>query len=213
LFVFADNEVTVVSTDSKRLAKSSVPSPDLFAEPKQYILPVNGINFLQTLNTDNAEIFFSEKHFHCKTGSIMYSCKLLDGSFPNWKMVIPVSFKNTVQIDMENLISAIKTVTLVRDDQPIISVTISGESIELKSESHESGIITDSFDIREDNPSLIGMESLTIKLNAQFILEAVNAFGGKGKVSFNFNDNVTPLQFSVGENFAIIMPVRNSGAK
>jgi DNA polymerase III sliding clamp (beta) subunit (PCNA family) len=48
------------------------------------------------------------------------------------------------------------------------------------------------------------MESLTIKLNAQFILEAVNAFGGKGKVSFNFNDNVTPLQFSVGENFAML---------
>lgn len=213
LFVFADNEVTVVSTDSKRLAKSSVPSPDLFAEPKQYILPVNGINFLQTLNTDNAEIFFSEKHFYCKTGNIMYSCKLLDGNFPNWKMVVPVSFKNTVQIDMENLISAIKTVTVVRDEQPIISVTISGESIELKSESHESGIITDSFDIKENNPSLIGMESLTIKLNAQFILEAVIALGGKGKVSFNFNDNMTPLQFAVGESFAIIMPVRNSGAK
>ena len=214
LFVFADNEVTVVSTDSKRLAKSSMPSPDLFAEPKQYILPVNGINFLQTLNTDNAEIFFSEKHFYCKTGNIMYSCKLLDGNFPNWKMVVPVSFKNTVQIDMENLISAIKTVTVVRDEQPIISVTISGESIELKSESHESGIITDSFDIKEDNSSIGIIDPVTIKLNAQFILDALIAFGGKGKVSFNFNDCMTPMQFSSGESFAIIMPVRSSnGAK
>ena len=213
LFSFADNEVVVVSTDGKRLAKSSVPSPDLFAEAKQYILPVNGINFLQQLNTDEAELFFSEKHFHCKSEKIMYSCRLIEGNFPNWQAVVPRSFSKTAEIDAEAFISALKTVTVVRDDQPLISVTVSDQNMELKSESRESGIITDSFDISENNSGLAGFDPVTIRLNAQFILDALIAFGGKGKISFKFNDCMNPLQISNGESFAIIMPIRNNGAK
>ena len=213
LFSFADNELIVVSTDGKRLAKSSVPSPDLFAEAKQYILPLNGINFLQQLNTEVAEISFSEKHFYCKSESVMYSCRLIEGAFPNWLAVVPKSFSKKAEINMETFISALKTVTVVRDDQPIISVTVSGESVELKSESKESGIITDSFDISGETSGLDGFDPITINLNAQFVLDALVALGGKGKISFDLNDCMTPLQISNGESFAIIMPIRNSGAK
>jgi DNA polymerase-3 subunit beta len=213
LFCFSGNEVTVVSTDSKRLAKSSVFNDDLFTEDKQYILPVCGINFLQQLNSDYAELCFSEKHFYCKSGHCFYTCKLIEGSFPNWKMVVPKTFAQTVNLESEQLVSALKTVTVIRGDQPLIQITIDGEKLELKSENHESGIITDSFEIAQGNTHLAGMDTVQIQLNAQFILEALTATGGKGKIQFNYNDNVNPLQFSSGDSFSIIMPIRNNGAK
>ncbi len=211
LFDLQGNDIAVVSTDGKRLAKATHTFTEPFAEAKQYIVPPFALAFLQGLTGDKVSITFSEKQMFCMAGDISYSSTLVQGNYPAYQRLIPEKCFYSLKINAETLLAKMQTLSVVSDDNPYISMTLDNEKIDFKSESISNGIITDSMNI---TPGAEQFENpMTIFFNPAFISSALSACGGTGDFYFSFNSEVMPARFDFGNGvIGIVVPIKRKGA-
>ena len=123
LFVFSGNSLTIVATDSYRLAEKKIQIKSNNEEEKRVIVPaktlqellrVLSVNLDDEVEENNKEIKFylSDNQILFIYGSTELVSRLVEGQYPDYQQIIPTTSKTKIIIDRQELIRAVKIASL-----------------------------------------------------------------------------------------------------
>ncbi len=114
LFEFNTNQMTMVASDGHRLVTYKRYDVST-GEDASFILPRKPAtllkNLLQKANSD-IRISFDSKNAFFQMNGYEVICRLVEGKYPNYQMVIPVDNPNKLIIDRSELYNALKRVSV-----------------------------------------------------------------------------------------------------
>ena len=210
LFEAENNEINAVGTDGKRLAKASVsyvvPVDDKL-QKLQRIIPITAISFLRTLKSEKVEIVFDAdgKSMEVTADNVEYSSKLIEGTYPNYRQVIPPKFNHKATIDRDTFLAKLNIISMIAGDDKYISLTFNENTLLMVAENSTSGKAEDEMPIEL---SYYNGEPLTVTINSMMLASAVKASAAE-KFVICYNNGLSPLEFDFSAGcLGIIMPVR-----
>lgn len=198
------NTVSVVSTDGKRLALSSIATDKGSDIVRQYVIPFTALNYVANLPADKITFIFNSKMIAVQADNIFYSTKLIEGTFPNYRQVIPQNFKHEILVDAEEFISKLQTVSVMADDTACVDLDIDAASIKFTIQNSAEGVLTDSMET-DGGPDAV----LRMTFNPSILLTTLNSAGVTGQILLCLNDSYSQAELRFdSDTLAILMPIR-----
>ncbi|MDD4290112.1 MAG: DNA polymerase III subunit beta [Patescibacteria group bacterium] len=201
---------TFVGTDSYRLAEKSI-KINKFSNEKRIIIPLDTIQEVSRIinyeTQEDVKIYIEENQILFEINGIELVSRLIEGSYPDYKQIIPKEFKTKSEVKTNELIQAIKRTSLFCkpgiNDIKLTFVTEKGELVinSISDQIGESMTIVKSNATGDDNE---------IVFNYKYILDALSNIDSE-TVSFEIIDNKTAGIVKTKEDDSylyIIMPIR-----
>ncbi len=202
------NIVTLVGTDGHRLAKSSYEIKAKIDQVSGVIIPKKTIYELSKLLSEidsDIKISISSTKIIFIIGDIIFISKLIDGSFPDYKRVIPTENRNILTINRDKLLAAVDRVsTIANEKSPVIKFKLLENILNLNTINNESSTASEDLTI-----SYIGDE-IEIGFNSKYIMDILNNLDDN-EISINLKDNTSPViaQDNANTNLVyVLMPMR-----
>ena len=202
------NIVTLVGTDGHRLAKFSHYIDENIDQVSGVIIPKKTIYELSKLLSENeidVLISISSNKIVFNIGEIIFISKLIDGSFPDYKRVIPKDNSNILKIKREELLSAVDRVsTIANEKSPVIKFKLLNNILNLNTVNNESSTASEDLGINYDG------DDIEIGFNSKYIMDIVNNLEDE-EISINLKDNTSPiiaLENSNTDLIYVLMPMR-----
>ncbi len=212
-FNFAEDKLTLVATDGRRLALISKELEIENSNPGNLILPAKSVTELLRLlgQADEIKIWFSDRQVAFQIGTeeglkdhIYLISKIVEGNYPNYHQVIPKETHHRVKIGREDLLHCIHRAALVTNEKNnSVTMKIHNDKLEITASSPELG---------ESHESLGGIPyegpEVKIAFNPQFLMDPLRSLT-KDEVFFEFKDELSPGVFRTLESFlCVVMPIR-----
>jgi DNA polymerase III subunit beta len=188
-----ENNLVFVSTDSFRLAEKRV-NTKIPVDFPQTLIPFRNVSEIIKLFEDyngEVEILFEKNQAAFITPDLYVVSRLIDGSFPDYKQIIPKTFITTATILKNDLINSIKTSNIFSDalNQVKIKVDIKNKSLNIESKNNDVGEYYDSI-----NASVSG-ENIELNFNSKYIIDCIQSISSDSLV-LNFGGVGKPLAIS-----------------
>ncbi|MHB0976934.1 MAG: DNA polymerase III subunit beta [Candidatus Aquicultorales bacterium] len=206
LFSISGESMKIVATDSYRLAVKELAIVEA-KEDVNVIVPSRAVEELGKL-TGEEEIRFSagENQISFKAGDVTLVSRLIEGQFPKYEQLIPEERETRLSFNKDNLIEAIKRVSVVAPSNAIVRMVVSDSSIVVSAHATDIGHAQDEVEC-----SVVG-EGLEIAFSAQYLLDGLAALQGNSATM----DLISPLKPAVirsegkEDYLYLIMPIRLS---
>lgn len=191
LMSYEDEVMNFVATDGFRLVekkknikKDDVKNIDNF---KQILIPAKIINDLLKVIYSNITLSISlEKGLFCiKTSESFICVRTVSGLYPNYKAIIPNTFVTEIEVDTEDMISALKASNIFSDDFNYVKIDISDDSIDFYSKNNKTG---ESFS--KKNIIKKG-ESMVQNYNHKYLSDFINKIKSD-KITIEISGKTTP---------------------
>ena len=201
-----EGNFTAVATDGKRLAlveKILDDSEDIV--DGEVILPIKVVNELQRLLEGEGEVVikFSDSRASFSIGDTVISSKLVEGSYPNYRQVIPTSFENSVILPRETIESVLDRVSLVVSDSGSSVKFNLSENLLTLNASSELGEANEPIEISYEDTEV------NIAFNPEYLRDPLRNLECD-EITVRFNDEFKPVVILGDEGFlCVIMPMRN----
>lgn len=209
LLTVEDNTIRLVATDSFRLAvcDSSVEA----APGEQFRAIVAGSVFHDVLSmpsmTDSVSIGTTESQVVFSFGTTTFVTRRIEGSFPDYKTLLPPTCSTAVTIDVAAFAAALKRVSVIAQQNASVRLDIDADGgiVRLSASSPDQG---ESSEIMVCD---VEGQSLAIAVNYHYALDCVNAVSGTETMRLELQGSTQPGIFK--SNGAInylylLMPVR-----
>jgi DNA polymerase-3 subunit beta len=191
-----DNQISIVSTDTKRLALIKLPHE--LTQTLSLIIPKKAISEIQKLFFNELEIYFDQTNFIIQNANYFFYTKVINGKFPDFARIIPKEIQNNLTLSKEILISAIKQVNIFSNE---IKMSFNPNGILFESMSNEN------FEAKTELEISTGFDrEFTIAVNSRYIIDFLSGIETKEFV-MSFNEPNTPFQLSSDNFITIIMPI------
>ena len=205
LMAFRDNKLTTVCTDGRRLAlvEQEIDMPEE-AEVDIVVPTKTVIELIKTLGDEGQAIIkTSATQVAFEFGTIFIISKLIDGTYPNYRQVIPSQCEERIAIDREMLQGAVRRVSLMLDDQAAsVKVQITENRLELLTSSPEIG------ESRESVPVKYSGKDITIAFNPGFLMAPLKHLDND-EIFLELSDELSPGVIKTNVPFLyVIMPIR-----
>ena len=218
--------VRLVATDSYRLAMRDIDGSDALTDSAQILVPARALAELQKLSGLGAAAKESAEGEHngdaeaptvglsvgdhdvtFTAGGVKVSTRLLDGSYPDYRQLIPAEYPNRLHVGKDSLLDALRRVRLlVRDNTTPVRLSMRPGGVDLTVVSQEVGDASETVDADFDGTEL------TIAFNPTYLIDGVEAVSGD-EVVLETVDATKPATVRAAEetNFRyLLMPVRVS---
>lgn len=207
------NTVDMVAVDGFRLAYKEVKCEEDvvsgFLGDVSLVIPSKSLNELVKITEDTDDqirIYCSAKNVRFEFDNVIFTSRLLEGDYIDYKKIIPGEFKTTVRVDVKPLVEAVERASLVITGEvmksPVILNVVDGE-LKLHCE-------TQLGRVEELIPVEMAGNDLEIGFNNRYLLDALKA-AGSGEVSVSFIGSTNPCLIAPaeGNDFKyIVLPVR-----
>jgi DNA polymerase-3 subunit beta len=164
-----------VATDGHRLAKTELDLGNTVNIPG-IILPRKFILQLDRILGDfegKVKIICSDTQVSLEADNFIIISKLIDGTFPDYEKVIPVSNDKLLQVEADPFFNAIDRVSTVNQDKaPTVKLQFENNNIKIMATS------TDSNKGDEEVAASYAAESLEILFNSKYILDLQDVIEG-----------------------------------
>lgn len=205
LLSFKDEKLTVVATDGRRLAlvEQEVEFPK--QSEADLILPTKTIQeLIRTLGHEGEmSIKATENQISFEFGDMQIVSKLIDGTYPNFRQVIPAQCEERVTIERETLLSAVRLVSLLTTDQ--------SNSVKMNFRKNKLEIATSSPDVgeaHENVPIKYTGKDVSVAFNPEFVMDPLKALDCD-EIYFEMTDDLSPGVVKCDVPFIyVIMPMR-----
>ena len=113
-----ESTVTLVATDGKRLAMQEKTPEAIEGGDGDAIIPLKAASEARRLLEGDAvmTIRLGDKQCTFVAGGFELTTKLIEGTYPNYRQVVPASFARTVEVPTSVFLAKIETVSLVLSD-------------------------------------------------------------------------------------------------
>ena len=173
LFEARGNTLTMVATDTHRLAWKQAEMADTAENPISVIVPASPLRDLERVlsnsNDDSVHIRFGRSQVQFETAGVTLVSRVLDGQFPPYEKVIPKNPERKITFDRATMLSAIQRVELVAKTNNERGVwQTKGDMLELTAESQEVG------KAYEEVPIALEGSDITIAFNAGYLAQVLS---------------------------------------
>lgn len=204
LLSFRDEKLTVVATDGRRMAlyEQMIDFPEQSAG--DIVIPNKTINeLIKTLGTEgDIKIMAGDSQAAFAFGNMHIITKLVDGTFPNFRQVIPSQSEERVAIEREALLTTIRRVSLVSDKTSSVTLAFSKNQVTVSSVSTEVGEASESAAIKYSG------KDIAIAFNPDFIMDCLRNLTSD-EVAIEFSDDLSPAVMKCDAPFIyVLMPMR-----
>ncbi|MGH9047334.1 MAG: DNA polymerase III subunit beta [Acidimicrobiales bacterium] len=178
LMTTEDEVVRLVATDSYRLALRDLRDTKAIPDTPEVLVPARALAELQRLpglaagGDDDAGIAVTSGSHEItfRVGSVEIRTRLLDGSYPDYRQLIPNQYPNRLHVGKESLLGALRRVRLlVRDNTTPVRLSMRQGGVDLSVVSQEVGEASETVD-----GDFTG-EDLVIAFNPSYLIEGVEA--------------------------------------
>lgn len=187
-----DGKLVFAATDGNRLAFSTIPAPD-DVEIRNGILPTKLVSTLGKLIAEldgNMRLSFDERRVTAEFGSTVLTSKLVDGTYPPWRRVLPREDGKRLRIDAEAFGSAVRRAAIIANERTrAVKIELSEDKITVTCTSPEHGVAV------EEAPCSWSDGFMEIGFNSRFLLDAL-AVAGDGCVDISMFDAASPALIS-----------------
>ncbi|HEY3941530.1 MAG TPA: DNA polymerase III subunit beta [Acidimicrobiales bacterium] len=211
-----EGDVRLVATDSYRLALRDLEGTKGAAPDEDVLVPARALAELQRLPAPPAgegdqvpmvEVAVGPHEITFVRGPVRISTRLLDGTYPDYRQLIPDHYPNVLHLGKESLVSALRRVRLlVRDNTTPVRLAMRQGGVDLTVVSNEVGDASETVD-----GDFTGDE-LVIAFNPSYLIDGVEAVVGD-EVVIETADASRPATVRGAEDDHyryLLMPVRVS---
>jgi len=208
LMVLHEKNLSLVTTNTYRLAYSQMEIEENFEEEFKIILPGTTLNELHHLienDIEKMDIFINNSYVRFNFRDIIFISRLIEGKFPNYRQVLPDNFKSIVKVDRIELLNAVKRVSLIaRLDSNVISIKIDQDIMSIDSSSSEYGKAHEVIEVELEGPEQ------NIDIDANYIIDVLKVLDDEiVKLLMISPLNALTIKKQSDENYIyLIMPVR-----
>ncbi len=166
------NNLTMVGTDSHRLAVKTCKMDNLTNNNFKVIVPVKSLYEISRILKDDVEDVLTirsngrQVSFECN--DIRLVSRLVEGTFPNYRQVIPEDYQLLLKAKKKQLQESIERASLFvpeRDGSSVLRFNISDSNLNIVSKS-EYGMVNENINIYTEG------SELSILFNAKYLLDA-----------------------------------------
>lgn len=199
VYLYHDSEELVfVATDSFRLAEKRVPLRKNASAFQSVLVPIKNVaEIIRMLEEEKDEIHISigKGQLSIEGNGFLATSRLVEGSFPDYRQIMPKTSVSEAVVLKEDLLSALKLTTLFSDrfNQLHIHLDPKKKLFELSAKSAEFGESSSAI------PAALSGEALQGNFNHRYIADSLQAISADS-VSFKFSGENKPLLIGgVGE--------------
>jgi len=204
----APQGLRMVSTDGHRLSVIERPMAELPTMKKGVIIPKKGVIELRRLLDDGdggGRLGFVENSAVFEKDGLTLTMQLLEGQFPDYQQVIPVSFNKKVVVSRQRFLDALKRTSLLSPDKAQgVRVDLGPGVLALSANNPDMGEAREEIEVDYNN------EGLKIGFNFRYVIEVLQVLDEE-MVELQLTDPLSPgVVVPVGrEGYrAIVMPMR-----
>lgn len=205
VYIYEENEDLVfVSTDSFRLAEKKIKAKKI-KEFDPILIPFkNALEIIRVFENSAGElsITISKNQLSIITEGIHLSSRVIDGSFPDYRQIIPKEFVTKATILKQDLAQVLKLGSLFSDNfhQITIKFDPASKSVEFYSKNSEVG------ESRQQVKGTVEGEEMTMPFNHRYLIDCLQAIdtesvtlkvGGQNKPMIITPANGTPFTYLV----------------
>jgi len=207
LLSFRDDKLTVVATDGRRLAlvEQELEFPDDAA--MDLVVPSKTINeLIRTMgDTGTVKLTATDKQVAFDFGEMLVISRLLEGTYPNFRQVIPASSDQRVPVERESLLAAVRRASLVTTDQSrSVRLTFQKNKLEVTTESADVG------EARETLPIKYSAKEISVAFNPEFLMDPLRTLESD-EIFMEISDELSPGVIKADVPFLyVLMPMRIS---
>ncbi len=202
---FKADKLTVVATDGRRLAlvESDLEVPK--GSESELILPTKAVTELQRLLTDKGEvgIAINESQIIFEMGATTLASKLVEGTYPNFRQVIPTESKERIVLEREMLLAALHRASLLASEK--------SQSVRLGFTKNTLTITATTPDVGEAKETMsinYKGKDLTVAFNPQYLMDPLRNLDAD-EVFLELTDELSPGVLKINAPFLyVLMPMR-----
>jgi len=197
--------LTIAGTDGRRLAlvEKSLDG-DSFPEG-DVILPPKLVGELERIIDDQADVNvkLSEARAGFSMPDALITSKLVEGTYPNYRQVIPGSFTHSLALPRERFATVLNRVAMVvSESSAAVKVKLEKAVMTISATSNEFGEAKEPLEVSYDG------EPIEIAFNPGFFSDPLRHLECD-QLIMQFNDEYSPVSLSGDEGFLyVVMPMR-----
>jgi len=207
-----DHKITMVATDGRRLALTDEEA-DISAENEaEFIVPTKAVNelnrLLQPAGLVEIKVTENQASFELKGEkgfSVLLITKLVEGSYPNYRQVIPAESAERIALVREELLQALRRAEIMTSEK--------ANSVKLAFTQNNLAITANSPDVGEARETIAVNykgKDLSIAFNPAYLLDPLKALDND-EVFLELTDELSPGVLRTNGPFLyVIMPMRMS---
>lgn len=209
LFEAEEGELSLVTTDTNRLAYRKGPLATPAAQPVRAIVPTAAAQELARVSDDEGEtpvdIVLADNKVTFSLPGLRIVSRLLEGQFPNYRQVLPQEQPITVKVGRDEFAAALERAALLARKGPAVVIVDAQDGVlTLTARETDVGQSTEQVDIEQ-----LG-ENGSNSYQARFLLDVLKAVeGGTVQMAFDSGDAPATLRPDGEEDYlCLVMPVR-----
>ncbi len=174
-----DGAIRLVATDSYRLALRDLVGTAALGTGEDILVPARALSELQRLPAPNSDegsgapaigVAPGATDITFSVGSVSITTRLLDGSYPDYRQLIPDSYPNRLHVGKESILSALRRVRLlVQDNTNNVKLSLREGGVDLSVTSQEIGDASETVD-----GDYTG-EPMVIAFNPNYLIDGIEA--------------------------------------
>lgn len=205
LFSFLDNKLTLVATDGRRLALFDTDLEFAKSQERDFIVPTKAVNELQRIldGDGDVEVYAGENLVMFRTARAELVSKLVEGSYPNYRQVIPGEATQRVTLERELMLNSLRRVSLLTvDKSSSIKLAFSSNNLDITANTPEVGEARESMAIPYKGPDL------AIAFNPEFLMDPLRNLSDD-EIHLELIDDRSPGVLKINSPFLyVLMPMR-----
>jgi DNA polymerase-3 subunit beta len=208
LLSFKNNKLTMVATDGRRLALIEHELDFPSEAQGDVILPTKTVNELLHVLGDEGElrIGVAESQILFEFGAILVASKLIEGTYPNFRQVIPSQSDERIVIERESLFTALRRVSLVTTDRSnATKLTFTKNKLTITMTTPDIG------EARETIPVKYSGRDISVAFNPEYMMDPLKNLAND-EIALEITDELSPGVMKADMPFLyVLMPMRVGG--
>jgi len=202
--------LTMVATDSYRLAVAQSPLEDPPADPREAIIPARALQEVSRLvgvaKAETVTIVLSESRALVRIGDIRLTSRIIDGQFPDHRQLVPDTFEHEVTFDRGELQAVLSRIAVLAQRNTPVRLSFSEGAVDVSAVSDQVG------EGHESLPVTFSGDPLEMGFNVEFLKAGVESISGD-EVRLGLISPLRPgLLRGQGDGFRyLLMPIRLNG--
>lgn len=197
----------LVASDGFRLALAE---EQLEAEGEaNFLLSLKSMKEVQSILSNTTEpsviVRYDGRRVSILTSDVETVMRVVDAEFPDYRRVLPSTFRTKVTVSRKDLQEALKRIMVIaKKGSDSVKLEIEENVMRLSSKSPDYGEVVDELEIQKDG------EDLVIAFNPKFLVDVLRHIETE-EVEMNFVDATSPCQMNpvdISGYLYIVMPIR-----
>lgn len=206
------NGLECAATDGHRLAVLRLQNASSSEAELDVTVPARSLRELERLlssrgGSDAVSLFCDRGQVVFQWADQVLTSRSLDGTYPNYRQLIPESFGRQLQVDRKGLLSALERVAVLADQHNnVVKLTSDPAAGQLS-------ISADAQDVGSGSEAIgaqVSGDAIQIAFNVRYVLEGLKAMGSE-QVQLQCNAPTTPVVLAPQDDSSftyLVMPVQ-----